>query len=925
MVNQEQRQIRGALHQALRAMASVDEDMALQQNGRGFGKVDGPIGHALADQDPDGWSPKQAMAAYQILTRYKNTQLPLFGIDLDAIGAPEEPIIAEARAQLAQANGNESLALRVGRLALETHPIAVAPSTIFYRAKDSRIVFGFPQGDPDFQEKLDAVRGLIGRKWEPYSKTWAVPVTAANITACTELMLKYLDRPSPFSMDEETTAALEVAMVALEERVRASYAASVTEYEIDGLREGMTLYPFQIAGVKFIIENKRVILADDMGLGKTPQSIAAVAHQSTWPVLVICPASLKLNWKREFERWVDAGDRRLYISVLSGRPTPEKIIQSGLGARALDNQVRTDSRKKINQAGLVANDPTELVKPGAKPGVRKGTGVRPSPKLQQPLNEFGTGVVDTGDPAVTGQTDTPLAVNDTGKITDVDSVGRSNKRDRITDLAIDSQAAISRGTNDRRSGDTELGAYVIPTEAVVEHVDRLNESFFGDFSKSHDSPRHVPTMPDVIIVNYDVLDSWLQALGNVAWGAIICDEAHFLKSSKAKRTKAVQALVKKQSPELTILATGTPFLSRPIEGWTLINIINHQNTFGGWMAYTNRYCDAKPGYGGYMDVSGASNTEELNRILRSSGAMVRRRKDEVLKELPSRTWATVPMEMNATAARKYIKAEADVVAFYAEMKSRDAELAAQWNREAEDAYGVEDRISPVDAWVEAYIEAKRHEYRASEEARLSQSKELLRWEALKQLAYECKRDAVFDWIDTFLESEEKLVVFANHRAVVQEIADRYNAPTIMGGQKPEEIERGKDRFQKDPHCRVMVANIKAGGVGHTLTAASNVCFVELGWTPADMDQALDRTHRIGQDKPVTGWILTAELPEDQAQTWITEDGHPVRDTATVEGEIARLIAKKRAVVESATDGSGAEAQVSVMAELRKRINRRKRG
>jgi superfamily II DNA or RNA helicase len=1015
---QSQDQIRLSLHAALMRLVEADQDFATEENQRGFGRVDGQIGHALANQDPLGWSPKQTKAAYNILQRYKNTQLPLFGIDFNQIDTPEEPIIAEARALLAREVPGESLAQRVARLHHDKAPTQLPESRIQLDEKEGRIVFHYPREDPDFDEKLAAVKAIPGRRWHTYTKTWNIPVTASTITFCTELVVKYLDAPSPFIMDDATTYALEEAMHLIESTLRSSYAEH-TDYEVEGLREGMALYPFQKAGVKFIIDHKHVILADDMGLGKTPQCIAAVVDQAAWPVLVICPSSLKLNWKREFERWVDP---MIGHNIRKGdRGGHSLIIQVAAGKKA--------------------------------------------PAMREPI--------------------------------------------------------------------------------------------------------------DVLIVNYDIVEAWLPVILSHRWEAIICDEAHYLKNNKAKRTKAVKDLVKAQQPEYTVLATGTPFLSRPIEGWTLIQMIGKGDVFGGWMGYTQQYCnppeapiwmgdfsfrplgsvrvgdevigwapkegkkgtnrqsltrsfvtgvtrrhspivrvttesgrsfrctpdhkwlsatsdfgvyvtpklgrnithvvdpvygppfgcdrlsawlggmydgegtgtliaqspshnpviysaigsalgqldlpytnvpngvtltggrqaavrfvnycqplkrgrwidrriltgrfrnpdrivsvepdgegevialttstgnyvawgfasrncDAKPGFGGSLDVSGASNTDDLNRVLRSSGAMVRRRKVDVLKELPSRTWATVPLEMSKAGAKAYVAAEQDVVGFYADLKSKDAALQAEWRAQAEEAYRTDDRISPADAWVDAYVEAKRHEYRKSEEARLSQSEQLLRWEALKQVAYEAKKAAVFDWIDTFLESEEKLVIFANHRATVLELAERYNAPTIMGGQKVEDIEKGKDRFQNDPHCRVLVANIKAGGVGHTLTAASNVAFVELGWTPAEMDQALDRTHRIGQDKPVTGWVLVAELPSEFAVTATTIVGEgwdidstgkassevirsAYQDTSTIDGEIDRIIAKKRKVVDSATDGDGVENQVSVMAELRKRLDRRKAG
>jgi SNF2 family DNA or RNA helicase len=108
---------------------------------------------------------------------------------------------------------------------------------------------------------------------------------------------------------------------------------------------------------------------------------------------------------------------------------------------------------------------------------------------------------------------------------------------------------------------------------------------------------------------------------------------------------------------------------------------------------------------------------------------------------------------------------------------------------------------------------------------------------------------------------------------------------------------------------VIVCNIKAGGVGHTLTAASDVAFVEFGWNPSDMDQAADRCHRIGQTDSVTAWQLVAEH----------DDGG-----TTIEGELVDLIASKRSVVTTATDGLGIAQQSGMLTELMDRIKRRTR-
>jgi SWI/SNF-related matrix-associated actin-dependent regulator 1 of chromatin subfamily A len=105
----------------------------------------------------------------------------------------------------------------------------------------------------------------------------------------------------------------------------------------------------------------------------------------------------------------------------------------------------------------------------------------------------------------------------------------------------------------------------------------------------------------------------------------------------------------------------------------------------------------------------------------------------------------------------------------------------------------------------------------------------------------------------FENGMEKVVVFAHHLDVLHRLRARLQAfePVMFTGSvSADNRQRNVQRFQTDPDCRVALCQIQAGGVGITLTAASEVVFVEQSWTPADNAQAADRCHRIGQSQPV---------------------------------------------------------------------------
>jgi SNF2 family DNA or RNA helicase len=342
---------------------------------------------------------------------------------------------------------------------------------------------------------------------------------------------------------------------------------------------------------------------------------------------------------------------------------------------------------------------------------------------------------------------------------------------------------------------------------------------------------------------------------------------------------------------IRLLLTGTPVLNRPIELWSPLDMLGYgEARFGGFFPFAKRYCGATKGRWGW-DFSGATNIEELHQVLTFSGAMIRRRKEDVLTDLPAKRWAEQPINMNGHAA-EYLKAEQDTIRWFSDLPRRKSRMLAEAGEE-------------YDGTPELHLRMARHEYldlylRTQYEKSL-RAEQLVRFEALKLAAWNAKSEGVIEWIENFLESGKKLIVFAHHIEVVNQLAERFAAPKIQGGMSSDQVEAGKNRFQNDPECKVIVCNLQAGGVGHTLTAASDVAFVEFPWTPALLDQAVDRAHRIGQTESVTGWLLTASAEE-------VED--------TIDSEILRLLSRKRSVVNAITDGKPLEAEdFSVTEEL----------
>lgn len=386
---------------------------------------------------------------------------------------------------------------------------------------------------------------------------------------------------------------------------------------------------------------------------------------------------------------------------------------------------------------------------------------------------------------------------------------------------------------------------------------------------------------DITIINYDVLGKHVEALGSRNFGALILDESHYTKNQKAKRTKHCRELAK--DVPVRLLLSGTPLTNRPQELISQLAILERLEDLGGFWPFAKRYCAATKDRFGW-DMSGASNLAELNEKLRAT-CYVRRNKDEVLTELPAKQRAVVPVSLDNRS--EYRKAERDVVRYLGEAAANDQRRIAEAVAEYEAEHG-----EKPDAAARQRIVSR---VRTTAEAQAERAEQLVRIEALKSTAARGKLEGASRWVEDFLESGEKLVVFGWHKEIVEALADRFEAPRISGDTSTEARQEAVDHFQEDDSCRLLICNIKAGGVGITLTAASNVAFLEQGWTPAEHEQAEDRTHRIGQEASVTCWYLLAE--------------------DTIDEEIYRLVEQKRGVVDAATEGSGETADTSVLTEI----------
>jgi SWI/SNF-related matrix-associated actin-dependent regulator 1 of chromatin subfamily A len=349
----------------------------------------------------------------------------------------------------------------------------------------------------------------------------------------------------------------------------------------------------------------------------------------------------------------------------------------------------------------------------------------------------------------------------------------------------------------------------------------------------------------ITIINYDILSAWETTLSEKKFEVLIADEAHYFRTTKAKRTKAIKKIANPIPHR--ILISGTPAESRPSELYNAFQMIS-KNLFPSFWKYAHRYCGARHnGFG--WDFSGASHTDELNQIITNT-IMIRRLKANVFTELPDKIRTFLPLEMDNRAEYEEVKAH------------------------------FENEIS-----------------NDSNNATMLQAVE-----ALKQSAVRGKMKAAISWISNFLESGNKLVVFAHHKTTITKLMEAFPNISIKidGSVSAEGRQTAINRFQDDPSIRLFVGQMQAAGTGITLTTASNVAFLELPWLPGVVSQCEDRCHRIGQKDTVNIYYLLA--------------------TNTIEEVIAQLLDKKRKVLDAILDGKETE-QESLLMELIKQFKK----
>ncbi|NUU16925.1 DEAD/DEAH box helicase [Cellulomonas humilata] len=385
---------------------------------------------------------------------------------------------------------------------------------------------------------------------------------------------------------------------------------------------------------------------------------------------------------------------------------------------------------------------------------------------------------------------------------------------------------------------------------------------------------------DVVIVNYELLDRHAGWLGDHGFRGMVVDEAHFIKNKTSQRSKHVLAIADRirarTARPLMMALTGTPLIN-DIEDFRAIW------QFLGWID------DAKP-LGALVTSLEESGLTPADRGFSAAArasvidmGIVRRRKIDVVADIPARRVADLPVELDGAAGRSIRAAEAALAKRLVERYRAAVEWHTSGGAVVE---GIDDQLVRR----VAAAELKESSSQAGGENVFTMVRRI----------GQAKAGLAADYAAQLVRNVGKVVFFAKHVDVMdqaeQTFADRgIKYASIRGDQTTRTRNKNIAAFTDDPEVQIVVCSLMAAGVGLNLQVASNLVLAELSWTAAEQTQAIDRIHRIGQDEPVTAWRIIA--------------------AQTIDAKIAELIDSKAGLAARALDGALDENGASTDVQL----------
>ncbi|AFY51344.1 DNA/RNA helicase, superfamily II, SNF2 family (plasmid) [Nostoc sp. PCC 7524] len=369
--------------------------------------------------------------------------------------------------------------------------------------------------------------------------------------------------------------------------------------------------------------------------------------------------------------------------------------------------------------------------------------------------------------------------------------------------------------------------------------------------------------PVFVIAPVSVMDNWVREASRAevkiecfSWAklpkpletkkyVLICDEAHYAQNIASARTKKMLELAHHENCLTAWLLTGTPIKNgRPVNLYPLLCAVNHPLANDKY-DYERRYCNAYHkdiGRKTVWDNTGASHLDELSQ--KTEDVILRRTKQQCLKELPDKTRLFEKVELETKQLDEY----QDTVRLLVDDYRRRSQCKKfKYN------LPILFKCSSFKLWLSWVLAYNPADPEAEALATLN---------ILRKVGSEFKVEAAIATAGELLEQGEQVVIFTEFVESAKAIATELDGLLLTGETKPIERQLLIDQFQLGDK-KVFVGTIKAGGVGITLTAASNVILVDRAWTPGDCEQAEDRCHRLGQQNAVFAtWLQLGHV--DQA-------------------------------------------------------------
>jgi len=356
---------------------------------------------------------------------------------------------------------------------------------------------------------------------------------------------------------------------------------------------------------------------------------------------------------------------------------------------------------------------------------------------------------------------------------------------------------------------------------------------------------------DFYIINYDIIKNYhttdksedsddYKLLVNANFDLAIVDEAHYISNATANRTRLLNDVLE-TIPKVWLL-TGTPMTSRPINYFNLLKIVESPLTLN-WQSYVRRYCAGyqfRVGNRKVWNTNGASNLDELRE--RTKNIVLRRMKTDIL-DLPEKIVTPVFVELNS----KMYDEELEEFTRISNDKKDDETITVTLNR-------------------------------------LMKIRQLISYE---KIPYTC------EIIDRCLEQGKKVIVLTNFTMTLDMLHEKYkkNSVTLDGRMNKDRRQENVDRFQNEDKIKVFIGNIKAAGVGITLTAAEVVIMNDLSFVPADHSQGEDRAYRYGQKNSVLVYYPVFENTVEKIIYNILQKKKGVIDQVMGDGEYSESFSK----------------------------------